>query len=51
MKKCEEIGDVMHTGTIGLGCEAFKEAQRHACLCEGRKITKQEMQMMDEKEL
>ena len=39
--------DIMHSGTVGLGCTAFKEAQRNACLCNGKKLTKREMEELE----
>lgn len=39
LKKCEQVADLMHSGTLGLGCTAYSEAQRQACLCSGKKLT------------
>lgn len=40
----------MYSGTLALGCAAYKEAQRHACHCNGRTITKQEMEKIEGEE-
>ncbi|KAK3739725.1 hypothetical protein QZH41_016180, partial [Actinostola sp. cb2023] len=50
LQACETSSDLFYSGTIALGCLAYKEAQRNACLCNGRTITKKEMQDIEEKE-
>jgi len=47
-KECEGSADMMHAGALGLGCAAYKEAQRNACLCNGEKISKQKMKEMEQ---
>jgi len=39
-KKCEEVGHFMHNAATGFGCNAYKEAQRNSCLCDGKKVVK-----------
>jgi len=54
LDKCDQVADIMHSGTLGLGCTAYTEAQRNACLCNGRKLTKAEVEKLSaaaEKEL
>lgn len=36
---CQTSADLMYSGTLALGCASYKEAQRNACLCNGRTIT------------
>lgn len=50
LKQCESNADIMYAGAIGLGCSAYKEAQRNACLCNGRTITKKEMKKLEDLE-
>ena len=47
---CQTSADLMYSGTLALGCAAYKEAQRHACHCNGRTITKQEMEKIEGEE-
>ena len=35
---CENSGGVMHAAAMGLGCTAFVEAQKKACVCSGQAI-------------
>lgn len=35
---CENSGGVMHAAAMGLGCTAFTEAQKKACVCSGQAI-------------
>ena len=44
--KCEQVSDIMHSGTIGLGCAPYKEAQRNACLCNGKKLSSKEAEKL-----
>ena len=48
LSECEGIADVMYAGTMGLGCGSFLEAQRNACLCNGKTISKRQMEKMQE---
>jgi len=40
---CGQTADMMHSGTVGLGCAAFKESQRNACLCNGKKLSEKDV--------
>ena len=48
MQTCQDGADVMYSATVGLGCSAYKESQRNACLCNGEKLTAKQMQKVDE---
>ena len=48
LSECEGIADVMYAGTMGLGCGSFLEAQRNACLCNGKTISKRQMEKIQE---
>lgn len=39
LDSCQSSADLMYSGTYALGCMAYKEAQRNACLCNGRTLT------------
>ncbi|CAH3117701.1 unnamed protein product [Pocillopora meandrina] len=47
---CQTSADLMYSGTLALGCASYKEAQRNACLCNGRTITKKEMEELERNE-
>ena len=47
---CQTSADLMYSGTLALGCAAYKEAQRNACHCNGRTITKKEMEELEREE-
>ena len=47
LQQCHQMVDIMHSGTVGLGCTAFKEAQRNACLCNGKKLTKKQLEELE----
>ena len=47
---CQTSADLMYSGTLALGCAAYKEAQRNACHCNGRKVTKKEMEEVEREE-
>ena len=34
-----QTATLMHSGTVGMGCTAYQEAQRNACLCDGKKLS------------
>ncbi|XP_066934200.1 group XIIA secretory phospholipase A2-like [Clytia hemisphaerica] len=51
LKDCEGIADVMYAGTLGLGCGSYLEAQRNACLCDGKTLSKKQMQKIQQNEL
>ena len=48
MTQCQTSADMMHAATTSLGCTAFKESQRNACLCDGRKISRKQMKKLSE---
>ena len=48
LKECQNAADLMYSGTIGFGCSAYKEAQRNACLCNGRTLTAKEVEQLDD---
>lgn len=48
--ECKQLIELMHSGTVGLGCAAFKEAQRNACLCDGHTLSKKEMKKIEEQQ-
>ena len=50
LEACQNSADLMYSGTYALGCMSYKEAQRNACLCNGRKITKNEMDELERDE-
>ena len=50
LEACQKSADLMYSGTYALGCMSYKEAQRNACLCNGRKITKNEMDELERDE-
>lgn len=50
LKACESSADLFYSGSMALGCSSYKEAQRNACLCNGRTISKKEMEEMEIKE-
>ena len=47
---CQSSADLMYSGTLALGCASYKEAQRNACHCNGRTITKKEMEEIERDE-
>lgn len=49
MKKCQASADMMYATTSTLGCSAYVQSQANACLCDGRKLTKQEIDKLFEK--
>lgn len=50
IKGCKTGSDLMYSGTVTLGCMSYKEAQRNACLCNGRKLTKKEVEELEQSE-
>lgn len=34
MKGCKGTAKLMHTGTLALGCKAYQDAQKNACICQ-----------------
>ena len=50
MKACKTASDLMYSGTVTLGCGSYREAQRNACLCNGRKLTKKEVEELEKSE-
>ncbi|XP_074618318.1 group XIIA secretory phospholipase A2-like [Acropora palmata] len=50
LDSCQSSADLMYSGTYALGCMAYKEAQRNACLCNGRTLTKKEMEDLERNE-
>lgn len=47
---CQTSADLLYSGSYALGCVAYKEAQRNACLCNGRTITKHELEELGREE-
>ena len=48
LKECKSVADIFHRGTVGLGCAFFIEAQRNACLCNGKRLSKTEVKMLQD---
>eukprot|EP00794_Sanderia_malayensis_P016617 gene16617-18307_t len=48
MKECQGSADMMYATTSSLGCAAYMESQRNACLCGGRQLTKRQMKEANE---
>ena len=43
MKQCQTSADMMFATTSSLGCAAFMESQRNACLCNGKTLNKEQL--------
>lgn len=48
VRECREMADIMHSGTVGLGCAVFKDSQVNACLCDGKKLSLAQLNRMEE---
>ncbi|XP_047128241.1 group XIIA secretory phospholipase A2 isoform X1 [Hydra vulgaris] len=47
-KECNGVADMFYGGTAGLGCAFFIEAQRNACLCNGKTLSKSEVKLLQD---
>ena len=50
MKECQSSADMMYATTSTLGCSAYIHSQANACLCNGRKLTKKEVDRLFDKD-
>ena len=50
IKECQSAADMMYATTSTLGCSAYLKSQATACLCDGRKLTKKEVDKMFDKD-